>query len=69
MEIERDRKRGWVVFAFNNTVAAQASLIVYPAMTAILLIFQAVVTRFHSPRTETNPRNRNCRKRITDLTG
>ena len=56
-----------MIFAFNNTVSAQASLIVYPAIIAILLIFHAMVTRFHSPRTEFNPRDRNCRKRITDL--
>ena len=46
---------------------AHACLIVYPANTAILLIFHAMVTKFHSPRTEPNPRNRNCRKPITDL--
>ena len=42
---------------------------VYPAITASLLMFHAIVTNVHSPRTEANPRNRNCRKRITGLTG
>ena len=41
--------------------------LIYPVMLAILFIFHAMVTNFHSPRTEANPRNRNCRKRITDL--
>ena len=32
-------------------MSAQASQVVYPAITAILLIFHAIVTKFHSPRT------------------
>ena len=43
------------------------ALRVYPAITAILLMFQAIVTNDHSPRTAARPRSRNCRKRITDL--
>src|SRR5277367_2501037 len=30
-------------------------------------MFQAMVTRLHSPRTQSNPRNRNWRNPITDL--
>ena len=33
----------------------------------LLLIFQAIVTSVHSPCTAAKPRNKNCRKRITDL--
>ena len=38
-----------------NIACAQAFLIVYLAITAILLIFHAMVTKFHSPRTEGQP--------------
>ena len=41
--------------------------LVYPANTAILLIFQAIVSNVHSPLTAATPRNRNCRKSIADL--
>jgi len=46
---------------------AHLSLLVYPIITAIRLMFHAIVTSVHSPRTESNPRSRNCRKRIADL--
>src|SRR5665213_2464096 len=46
---------------------AHRYLLVHPAITAILLMFHAMVTSVHSPRTEASPRNRNWRKRITDL--
>ena len=50
-----------------NGVPAHPYLLVYRAIAAILLMFHAIVTKFHSPRTEANPRNRNCRKPIADL--
>ena len=37
------------------------------AKANIRFIFQAMVTSLHSPRTLSSPRNRNCRKPITDL--
>ena len=33
----------------------------------IRFMFQAMVTRLHSPRTQSNPRSKNCRKPSTDL--
>ena len=39
-----------------------------PRLSAyILLMFQAMVTRLHSPRTRSSPRSRNWRNPITDL--
>jgi len=39
-----------------------------PGLSAyILLMFQAIVTRLHSPRTLSSPRSRNWRNPITDL--
>ena len=39
-----------------------------PRLSAyILLMFQAMVTRLHSPRTRSSPRSRNWRNLITDL--
>ena len=56
----------WAQCALSGA-SAYLYLLVYPANTAILLMFHAIVTSVHSPRTEANPRNRNCRKRITYL--
>ena len=39
----------------------------YGQSTNIRFKFQAMVTSLHSPRTLSIPRNRNCRKPITDL--
>ena len=44
-----------------------ACALIYPVIIAILLIFHSIVTSFHSPCALAKPRNRNCRKRITDL--
>ncbi len=33
----------------------------------VRFMFQAIVTRLHSPRTQSNPRSKNCRKPSTDL--
>ena len=38
-----------------------------PARTNIRLMFHAMVTRFHSPRTLSRPRSRNWRNPSTDL--
>ena len=60
--------KGWKV-GLRGLIRAFAhlNLLVYAAIAAILLKFHAIATSDHSPRTDSRPRSRNCRKRITDL--
>jgi len=69
MESERDDETGELNCARCGLrgACAQRCLSVYSAITAILLMFHAIVTNDHSPRTAARARSRNCRKCITDL--
>ena len=67
MEIDQVGKRWILVRSGSIGAFSQLCFLACVAITAILLKFRAIATSDHSPCTKSRQRNRNCRKRITDL--